>query len=61
MDFITLYDGSGNRIRRRTVTYSAAVITITLHLPNQSFHVQKKSILVPFCCEYVIHSFHSIH
>lgn len=48
MDFITLYDGSGNRLRRRTVSYSAAVITITLHLPNQSYHVQKKTFSFPF-------------
>lgn len=56
MDSITLYDGSGNRIHGRTVNYSAAVITTTLHLLNQSFHLYQKNILVPFCCKYVIHS-----
>lgn len=48
MDFITLHDGSGKRICGRTVNYSAAVNTTTLHLLNQSFHLYKKAFSFPF-------------
>jgi hypothetical protein len=43
MDFITLYDGSGNSIHGRTVNYSAAVITTTLHLLNHFTYTKKHS------------------